>query len=71
MMLSLLVLNSGTMLAPASHGLRGSMILSNLSSSAYSLGGAQNTQNHLDSLTFEWTNRSLLRSPIGFTSSTN
>ena len=71
MMLTLLVLNSSNVLSPASHSLAGSLNLSNLSYSAFGSGGSQNAQNHMDSLTFAWTNRSGLSSPIGFTSSTN
>jgi len=71
-MLTLAVLNSNS-LSPASlkHHLMGDLVLSNLSYSAFASGGDQAPQNHLDSLTFDWTNRSLLASPIGFTSSTN
>jgi ABC-type uncharacterized transport system permease subunit len=73
LMLSLAVLNPSTFLSPASlrHHLMGDLVLSNLSYSAFASGSAQAPQNHLDSLTFDWTNRSLLASPIGFTSSTN
>jgi hypothetical protein len=73
MMLSLLVLNSSSPLAPGrlSHNSMGNLVLSNLSYSAYAAGGAQDPQNHLDSVTFDWTNHSGLTSPIGFTSSTN
>ena len=72
-MLSLLVLNSGNALTAGSlkRHLMGDLVLSNLSYSAYASGGSQTAQNHLDSLTFDWTNRSVLTSPIGFTSSTN
>jgi hypothetical protein len=71
--LSLGVLNPNTLLSPASlkHHLMGNLVLSNLSYSAYASSAEQTPQNHLDSLTFDWTNRSLLASPIGFTSSTN
>jgi len=73
MVLSLLVLNSGGPLMPGGlkHHLIGDLVLSNLSYSAYASSGAQTPQNHLDSLTFDWTNHSGLASPIGFTSSTN
>jgi len=71
MVLSMFALNPGNTLAPLSHHLMGSLTLSNLSYSAFNSGDSQNAQNHLASLTFEWTNRSGLSSPIGFTSSTN
>jgi len=73
LVLSLAVLNSGSSLTPTNlkHHLMGDLVLSNLSYSAFASGGAQTAQNHLDSLTFDWTNRSVLTSPIGFTSSTN
>lgn len=73
LVVSLAVLNSGNSLSPASlkHHLMGDLVLSNLSYSAYASGSGQTPQNHVDSLTFDWTNRSLLASPIGFTSSTN
>jgi len=73
MMLSLLVLNSGS--GPAATRLNrtgmGNLVLSNLSYSAEAAGSAQAPQNHLDALTFDWTNHSDLTSPMGFTSSTN
>jgi hypothetical protein len=73
MVLSLLVLNSGNNLAPA--GLKATLmadlILSNQNYSAYASGGSQNPQNHLDSLTFESTNRSVSTTFVGFTPSTN
>jgi len=72
-LLSLLILNANNALAPA--GLRrnlvADLVLSNQSYSAYAAGGPQSQQNHLDFLTFDWTNRSGLGSPVGFTSSTN
>ena len=71
MVLSLLALNSGNALLPLHHNLMGNLVLSNLSYSADASGGAQNVQNHVDSLTFESTNRSGFGSPVGFTSSTN
>jgi len=72
-LLSLLVLNANNSLAPAGlrHNLVTDLILSNQSYSACAAGGSQSPQNHVDSLTFDWTNRSGLRSPVGFTSSTN
>ena len=72
-MFSLAVLNPNGSLTPSSlkHHLMGDLVLSNLSYSAFASSGQQNPQNHLDFLTFDWTNRSVLTSPIGFTSSTN
>jgi hypothetical protein len=73
MVLSLLVLNSSSSLSPAqlNRSQRGNLVLSNLSYSAYTAGSDQDPQNHLESLTFDWTNHSGLPSPMGFTSSTN
>jgi hypothetical protein len=73
MVLSLLVLNSSSSLSPArlNHGPVRNLVLSNLSFSAFTAGSAQDPQNHLESLTFDWTNHSGLTSPMGFTSSTN
>ena len=73
MVLSLLVLNSGSNLAPVSlkQTLMADLILSNQNYSAYASGGSQNPQNHLASLTFEWTNRSASTTLTGFTQSTN
>jgi len=70
---SLGIMNPGGGFSPASlrHHLLGDLVLSNLSYSAFASGGGQTPQNHLDSLTFDWTNRSVLTSPIGFTSLTN
>ena len=70
MALSLLALNSGNGLTLVHHPL-GGQLLNNLNYSAFASGSAQTPQNHMDSLTFEWTNRSVLSSPIGFTSLTN
>ena len=72
-MFSLAVLNPNGSLTPSSlkHHLMGDLVLSNLSYSAFASSGQQNPQNHLDFLTFDWTNRSVLTSPIGFTSLTN
>ncbi len=73
MMLSLLVLNSSGNFPPAGfkRALTAEMVLSNQNYSAYASGGSQNPQNHLASLTFEWTNQSASTTSIGFTSSTN
>jgi hypothetical protein len=73
MMLSLLVFNSTNWPTPArlNHNRVGYLGLSNLSYSADSAASAQNPQNHVDSLTFDWTNHGGLISPMGFTSSTN
>ena len=72
-LLSLLVLNANNSLAPAGlrHNVVTDLILSNQSYSACAAGGAQSPQNHVDSLTFDWTNHGGLRSPVGFTSATN
>lgn len=71
--LTLLALNSGNNLAPSGikQNLMSGLILSNQSYSAYASGGSQNPQNHMASVTFDWTNQSASTSPIGFTSSTN
>lgn len=63
----------GGNLSPAGLGQAASanLILSNQDYSAYASGGSQNVQNHLDSLTFDWTNRSASTTSMGFTPSTN
>ena len=73
MVLSLLVLNSSGSFGPASlkHTLTADLVLSNQDYSAYAAGGSQNPENHLASLTFEWTNQSASTTSMGFTSSTN
>ena len=47
------------------------LILSSQSCAAYAAGGAQAEQNHLAAVTFDSTNRSVLRSSIRFTPTTN
>jgi hypothetical protein len=47
------------------------MVLSNQSYAAYASGDGQNAQNHLASVTFDWTNHSSFKSIIGFTPTTN
>jgi hypothetical protein len=46
-------------------------ILTNQSGAAYATSGAQTEQNHLATVTFDWTNRSVFRSSIRFTPTTN
>ena len=48
-----------------------SMVGSNQSAVAYAAGGEQTAQNHLASITFDWTNHSGFKSIIGFTQTTN
>ena len=73
LLVSLLVLNSNNSLAPArlNPNRLGNLCLSNLSCSAYAIGGTQDRQNHLDSVTIDWTNHSGLPFPMSFKSSTN
>ena len=47
------------------------VILSDQSCAAYATDGAQTEQNHLAAVTFDSTNRSVLRSSIRFTPTTN
>ena len=47
------------------------MVWSNQSEAAYAAGGEQTAQNHLASVTFDWTNHSGFKSIIGFTQTTN
>jgi hypothetical protein len=47
------------------------MILASPDSAAYASAGAQTAQNHLASVTFDWTNRSVFNSSMGFTPTTN
>lgn len=47
------------------------LILSSQNNAAYAAGGVQTEQNHLASVTFDWTNRSVFRSIIRFTPSMN
>ena len=47
------------------------MVVSNQSAAADALAGEQTAQNHLASVTFDWTNRSGFKSIIGFTPTTN
>jgi hypothetical protein len=68
-LLTLLVFSSGTALPGGSTG-RGAviaMILSNQNYAAYASDGAQNVQNHLAGVTFDWTNRGVSTSSISFT----
>ena len=73
MVLSLVVLNSNGSLAPAGlkHSLMADMILSNQNYSACAAADSQNPQNHLESLSFGWTNHSASTTFTGFTQSTN
>jgi hypothetical protein len=45
------------------------LVLSNQNYAAFASNGAQNEQNHLSGLTFDWTNRSFSTSSISFTPS--
>ena len=47
------------------------LILSSQNNVAYATGGAQTEQNHLAAVTFDWTNRSVFKSSIRFTPTTN
>jgi hypothetical protein len=47
------------------------VVLSNQSDAAYAAGGGQTAQNQLAAVTFDWTNRSDIKSIIGFTPTTN
>jgi hypothetical protein len=47
------------------------LILSSQNSAAYATGGAQMPENHLAAVTFDWTNRSVFKSSIRFTPTTN
>ena len=46
-------------------------ILSSPSDAAQASDGAQTAENHLAAVTFDWTNRSVFKSSIRFTPSTN
>ena len=48
-----------------------SLIMSNQSCAAYASGAAQSAQNHLATVTFDWTNHSEIKSIIGFKPTTN
>lgn len=48
-----------------------SMVMSNQSRATYVPGGAQTAQNRLDTVTFDWTNRSEIKSIVGFKATTN
>ena len=48
-----------------------SMVMSNQSYAAYASGAAQSAQNHLATVTFDWTNHSEIKSIIGFKPTTN
>ena len=48
-----------------------SMVMSNQSRATYVPGGAQTAQNRLDTVTFDWTNRSEIKSIVGFKPTTN
>ena len=47
------------------------VVASNQNYAAFASDGAQNVQNHLSGLTFDWTNRSVSTSSISFTPSGN
>ena len=47
------------------------LILSSPSDAAQAADGAQTAENHLAAVTFDWTNRSVFKSIIRFTPSTN
>ena len=47
------------------------MVSSNQSDAAYAAGGGQTAQNHLATVTFDWTNQSNIKSIVGFTPATN
>ena len=68
-LLTVLVFNSGNGLSVGSAGRQTTiaMVLSNQSYAAYASDGSQNVQNHLASVTFDWTNRNASSSSIGFT----
>jgi hypothetical protein len=47
------------------------MVLSNQNDAAYATCAGQAAQNHLATVTFDWTNLSSFKSIVGFTPSTN
>jgi len=47
------------------------VMLGNQDSTAFATGGAQIAQNHLATVTFDWTNPSVFKSIVRFTPSTN
>ena len=47
------------------------MVSSNQSDAAYAAAGGQTAQNRLATVTFDWTNRSNIKSIVGFTPATN
>jgi hypothetical protein len=64
-LLTLMALNrDGTGIAPK---MSAALILSNQDNTAFASGTAQMEQNHLAGVTFGWTNDSVLRSSIRFT----
>ena len=68
-LLTLLVFSSGNGLpaGSSSHGMTVAMMLSNQSYAAYASDDSQNVQNHLATVTFDWTNRGASTSSIRFT----
>jgi hypothetical protein len=68
-LLTLLVFNSGNSLpaASGSHGMTVAMMLSNQNYAAYASDDSQNVQNHLATVTFDWTNHGISTSSIRFT----
>jgi len=48
-----------------------SMVMSNQNYAAYVSDASQTAQNHLDTVTFDWTNRSEIKSIVGFKPTTN
>jgi len=68
-LLTLIVFNSANGL-PAGSGSHGTMMAMNLSNqnyATYAPDGSQNVQNHLATVTFDWTNSGASTSSIGFT----
>ena len=47
------------------------LVLGNQTAASLASAGEQTAQNHLAAVTFEWTNRSVFNSSIGFTPTTN
>jgi hypothetical protein len=72
LLLTFLALNRGNDFSadPLKRKLETTMIMSNQSCAAYA-SGAQDEQNHLAAVTFDWTNYSGFKSSISFTPSTN
>ena len=68
-LLTVLVFNSGNGLpvGPTGRETTIAMVFSNQSYAAFASDGSQNVQNHLASVTFDWTNRGASGSSIGFT----